>query len=83
MRETRSPSLFRSNQVPSGGSRAMNAPFHIDRPEIVDPASSTSPPASEQRSGWLCITMLVLALLATVVWIATLGWLVIKAFSLW
>jgi hypothetical protein len=61
----------------------MNAPFHIDRPEVVDPASSTSPPASEQRSGWLCITMLVVALLATVVWIATLGWLVVKAFGLW
>jgi hypothetical protein len=61
----------------------MNAPFHIDRPEVVDPASSTSPPASEQRSGWLCITMLVIALLATVVWVATLGWLMVKAFSLW
>ena len=83
MQETRAAGLFRSNQVSSGGSRVMNAPFHIDHPEIVDPASSTSPPASEQRSGWLCITMLVIALLATVVWIATLGWLVLKAFSLW
>jgi len=61
----------------------MNAPFHIDRPEVVDPASSTSTPASEHRSGWLCITMLSLALLATLVWIATLGWPVVKAFSLW
>jgi hypothetical protein len=72
-----------SAQSVSSGSRAMNAPFHIDRPEVVDPASSTSPPASEQRSRWLCITMLIIALLATVVWIATLGWLVVKAFSLW
>jgi hypothetical protein len=31
----------------------------------------------------VCITALVVALLATVVWIATLGWLVLKAFSLW
>jgi hypothetical protein len=61
----------------------MNAPFHIDLPEAVDPASPTSPPAPERRSNWLCITMLVFALVATVVWIATLGWLVIKAFSLW
>ena len=61
----------------------MNAPFHIDRPEVIDPASSTSAPASEHRSGWLCIVMLALALLATLVWIATLGWLVVKAFSLW
>jgi hypothetical protein len=61
----------------------MNAPFHIDRPEVVDPASSTRTPASKQRSGWLCITMLVVALLATMVWIAALGWLVVKAFSLW
>ena len=61
----------------------MNAPFHIDRPEVVDPASSTSAPASERRSGWLCIAILGVALLATLVWIATLGWLVVKAFSLW
>ena len=61
----------------------MNGPFHIDRPEVVDPASSTSTPASEHRPGWLCIAMLVVALLATLVWIATLGWLVVKAFSLW
>jgi hypothetical protein len=61
----------------------MNAPFHVDRPEVSDPASSTDTPATERRSGWLCITMLVLALLATLVWIATLGWLVVKAFSLW
>jgi hypothetical protein len=61
----------------------MNAPFHIDRPGAVDPASPTSSPAPEQRSGWLCIAMLVFALVATVVWIATLGWLAVKAFSLW
>jgi hypothetical protein len=61
----------------------MNAPFHIDRPEVVDPASSTSAPASKQRSGWLCITMLIVALLTTIVWIAALGWLAVKAFSLW
>ena len=61
----------------------MNAPFHINRPEVVDPASSTSTPASEHRSGWLCIAILAVALLATLVWIATLGWLVVKAFSLW
>jgi len=61
----------------------MNAPFHIDRPEVVDPASSTSTRASEHRSGWLCIAILAVALLATLVWIATLGWLVVKAFSLW
>ena len=61
----------------------MNAPFHIDRPEVVDPASSTSTPASEHRSGWVCIAILAVALLATLVWIATLGWLVLKAFSLW
>ena len=61
----------------------MNAPFHIDRPEVVDPVSATSTPASEHRSGWLCIAMLIVAFLATLVWIATLGWLVVKAFSLW
>jgi len=61
----------------------MNAPFHIDRPEVVDPASSTNAPAPAHRSGWLCIAVLVVALLATLVWIATLGWLVVKAFSLW
>ena len=61
----------------------MIAPFHIDRPEVIDPASSTSTPASEHRSGWLCIAILAVALLATLVWIATLGWLVVKAFSLW
>jgi uncharacterized membrane protein len=61
----------------------MNARFHIDRPEVVDPASSTSTPASEHRSGWLCIAMLIIAVLVTLVWIATLGWLVVKAFSLW
>ena len=42
----------------------MNAPFHIDRPEVVDPASSTSTQASERGPGWLCITMLAIALLA-------------------
>jgi hypothetical protein len=61
----------------------MNAPFHIDRPEVVDPASSTSTQASERGPGWLCIAMLAIALLATVAWIGTLGWLVVKAFSLW
>ena len=61
----------------------MNAPFHINRPEVVDPASSTSKPASEHRPGWLCIVMLAFAVLATLVWITTLGWLVVKAFSLW
>jgi len=61
----------------------MNAPFHVDRPEIVDSANSTSTPAPERRTGWICIAMLVIALLATLVWIATLGWLVVKAFSLW
>ena len=76
MRETIGESL-------PGGNRIMNAPFHIDRPEIVDPAGSPSTPASERRPGWLCIAMLVIALLATVVWIGTLGWLVVKAFSLW
>jgi hypothetical protein len=61
----------------------MNAPFHIDRPEVVDLASSTSTQASERGPGWLCIAMLAIALLATVVWIGTLGWLMVKAFSLW
>jgi hypothetical protein len=61
----------------------MNAPFHIDRPEVADPASSTRTPAPGHRSSGLCITMLALALLATLVWIATLGWLVVKAVSLW
>jgi hypothetical protein len=61
----------------------MNAPFHINRPEVVDPATSTSRQASERGSSWLCIAMLAIALLATVVWIGTLGWLVVKAFSLW
>ena len=61
----------------------MNAPFHIDHPEVVDPESSTSTPPSDRRSGWLCIAMLLIALLATLVWIATLGWLVVKAFTLW
>jgi hypothetical protein len=61
----------------------MNAPFHIDRPEVVDPASSTSTQASERGPGWLCIAMLAIALFATVVWIGTLGWLMVKAFSLW
>jgi len=67
----------------SGGNRIMNAPFHIDRPEVVDPASSTSTQASERGPGWLCITMLAIALFATVAWIGTLGWLMLKAFSLW
>ena len=61
----------------------MNAPFHIDRPEVIDPTSSTSAPASEHRSGWLCVALLVVALLATLVWIAALGWLAVKAISLW
>jgi hypothetical protein len=61
----------------------MNAPFQINRPEVVKAESSTSVPPIERRSGWLCITMLVIALLATLVWITTLGWLVMKAFSLW
>jgi hypothetical protein len=61
----------------------MNAPFHIDHPEVVDPVSSTSTPASERGPGWLCIAMLVLALVATLVWITMLGWLVVKAFALW
>jgi hypothetical protein len=61
----------------------MNAPFHIDRPEVVDPANSTRTPPSERGPGWFCITMLAIALLATLVWIGTLGWLVVKVFSLW
>jgi hypothetical protein len=60
----------------------MNAPFHIDRPQIVDPTTSSAP-ASEHRSGWLCVAMLGVALLATLVWIAALGWLAVKAISLW
>jgi hypothetical protein len=44
---------------------------------------SASAPASEHRAGWLCIAVLVVALLATLAWIAALGWLVFKAFSLW
>jgi hypothetical protein len=61
----------------------MNAPFHIDRSKVVDPKSSTGTQPSERGPGWLCIAMLVVALLATLVWIGTLGWLVVKAFSLW
>ena len=61
----------------------MNAPFQINRPEVVNAESSTSAPPTERRSAWLCVTMLVIALLATLVWIVTLGWLVVKAFSLW
>ena len=81
---------MRSGKSLPAGNRIMNAPFQINRPEVqinrpevVDPESSTSALPTERRPGWLCIAMLVTALLATLVWIATLGWLVVKAFSLW
>jgi len=60
----------------------MNVPVQIPRPEVSDPPCSTTDGPEHQR-GWLCIALLVAAVLATLVWNAALGWLAGRAFGLW
>ena len=61
----------------------MNAPVHIPRPEVSDTARSTTATAPAPQLGWPSIVLLIVAVLATLLWNASLAWLAGRAFGLW